>query len=513
MIFALFALAFAKECAVLIDAGSSGSRFWVYSWTADSNTWQNDVPSDLNAEESYKVTPGIIEWFDDPAAMQAEFKKGLEEVAAYTKDEEVQCQSDSDIGMWLMSTAGLRTESNEEVNKILVAIAEWFKANAPFDWQYGRLLSGEEEAAYAWIGNNYVLGLLGEGDKVGIVEMGGQSLQIAFVPSNGIIMDNSYDLELFGSRYRIYAKSWNGFGIEATWENTKEMVSTDEGTQFLNWNGATYSHPCLPGGWSDDLSDDVDWEFEGRYDNVSCDRLVEWYYMHYSVSDVCDYDVCSLAGAYVSDMEKIDFYGLSGIYHTFDALNRLNDSLGFSPSFSSLSQAIEAECELNVTELAEQMEGYNSKYDSWGCFKSKLVYQLLTMLPGFGDSATVTYGSAENANGMEGTWLVGALIEIMHSAAVEAAIDGTITLETILETNGTILLDTLLEKNETILIERFVDTIVGITGNDNKFLPYFLMFLVAFVIAAISFCYVFTSRSKVNAYAAPPQQETPEQQA
>jgi len=487
MIFALFALAFANECAVLIDAGSSGSRFWIYSWPADSNAWQNDVPSDLTAEESYKVSPGIIEWFNDPAAMQGEFQKGLDEVVDYIQEEEGRCQSNSDIGMWLMSTAGLRTESNNEVNEILVAISEWFETNAPFDWQYGRLLSGEEEATYAWIGNNWVLGLLGEGDKVGIVEMGGQSLQVAFVPSNGIIMDGSYDLELFGSRYRMYANSWNGFGLQATWDNTKEMALSEEGVKFLGWNGTSYTHPCLPEGWSDDLSVDVDWAFAGHYDRANCTRLVEYYFEQYSVSDVCDYDVCSLAGAYVSTMEKVDFYGLAAIYYTLEALNRLDDSLGFSPSFSSLSQAIEAACELNVTELAEQMEGYYSKYDSWACYKSKLIYQILMILPGFGDSAKITYGSAENANGVEGTWLVGALIEIMHSAAVfEAANDGTNTEGTGVEIN---------------------------TGNDNKFLPYFLIFLVAFVIAAISSCYIFTSRTKVNAYSVPPEQETREQQA
>merc|ERR1711920_659507 len=130
---------------------------------------------------------------------------------------------------------------------------------------------------------------------------------------------------------------------------------------------------------------------------------------------------------------------------------------------------------------ANQMEGYYAKYDSWACYKAKLIFKILKILPGFGEKATITYGSAENENGMEGTWLVGALIEIMHSAAVvEAANDGTNT-----EMTG-----------------------VKKTGNDNKFLPYFLIFLVAFVIAAISFCYVFTSRTKGNTYAAPSAQET-----
>jgi hypothetical protein len=466
MIIFLFALAFgANECAVLIDAGSTGSRFWIYSWTANITAWVNEVPSDLSAEKSYKFSPGIIDYFEDTLAMQAEFQAGLDEVLSYIQEEEDRCQNISDIKMCLMSTAGLRTESNADVEKILEEVEFWFEENAPFDWKFGRLLSGEEEGTYAWIGNNFVLGLLGEGDKVGIMEMGGQSFQIAFVPRNGIIMDNSYNVELFGITYRIYANGWNGFGLQGIFANINDMLFTDEGNTFMN--GTT--HPCLPEGWSNDLSSELDWPYQGKYNSTKCLALLKYYFEEYSVSEVCDYDECSMAGRYVSDMANVDFYGLAGFYYMAEGLNRLNESLGYSPSTGSLSPVIEAMCELNATQLATQLEGYYAKYDAWNCYQAKIIYQIMLILPNLGVNGSITYDSPENADGIEGTWLLGALIEMMYSDAT-ADVEGDYRAEMDVESGG---------------------------GNDNKYLSYFIIFLVLFVIALIGLCYVSFNRTKV----------------
>jgi Golgi nucleoside diphosphatase len=446
----LFALAFgSKECAILIDAGSSGSRFYIYSWTAENDSWTDDVPSDLSAEKSYEVEPGIIEYYENTAAMEMEFQAGLDEVIAYVEGEEDRCQNTEDIPIWLMSTAGLRTESNSDVKNILDDIGVWFVANAPFDWKYGRLLSGEEEATYAWIATNYVLDLFGDGEKVGIIEMGGQSFQIAFIPDDGIIMDDSYDLELFGKTYRIYANSWNGFGFEAIWDKLDEIVSTTEGEVFLGWNGTTYTHPCLPKEWTNDLSSKLDWPFGGYYDSINCTILLDYFFDNYSAPDFCDYNECSLAGAYVSDMKNVDFYAVSNFYFAVNALNRIDDSLGFSPSLASLSQAIEEMCELNITELSLQMDDYYPKYDAWRCILSKIIYKTLSLLPNFGVDGTVTYKNAENKN-VEGNWLVGMLIESMYR-------------------------DT-------------ADTKITYFSDDSYWLPYFIVILVLLVIALIALC-------------------------
>jgi len=461
MLFCLLTLALgSKECAVLVDAGSSGSRFWVYSWTSDNDAWENDVPSDLSAEESYEADPGIIEYFDNTTAMEAEFQKGVDELLAYIKGEDDLCQDTEDIPMYMMSTAGLRTESNDEVKKVFDAVESWFETNAPFDWQFATQLSGEEEATYAWIATNYVLGLLDGGEKIGIMEMGGQSFQIAFQPVNDIIMDDSFDVDLFGTSYRIYAKSWNGFGLQAIWDTVDEIIATDEGKALLGWNGTAYTQPCLQVGWYNDLSSKLDWALEGDYDSAKCSLLLEYLFENYTASDLCDYSTCSIAGAYVSSMRGVDFYALSNFYYLAYALNRVDDSLGFSPKVSNLSNAIEGMCELNITQLSLQMDDYYSKYDAWRCYQGKIIYQMVSMLPDLGINASITYANAENENGVEGTWLVGALIEQMHGAAVVQANN---------------------------------------TDNENKYLPYFITFVGAFLIAMIAICYLCFSPVKQDA--------------
>jgi len=368
--------------------------------------------------------------------------------------------------MYLMSTAGLRTEPNDEVREILDAVESWFETNAPFDWQYATLLSGEEEATYAWIATNYVLGNLIFLKKVGIMEMGGQSFQVAFQPVNEIIMDNLYDVDLFGTSYRIYAKSWNGFGLQAVWDTVDEIIATDVGKTFLGWNGTAYTHPCLQVGWDNELTSKLDWPLEGDYDSAKCSLLLEYLFENYTTSDLCDYSTCSIAGAYVSSMAGVDFYALSNFYYLLEALNRVDDSLGYSPTLPNLSNAIEETCELNVTQLSIQMDGYYSKYDVWRCYQGKIIYQMVSMLPDLGINASITYENAKNENGVEGTWLVGALNQKMHDAA---------------------------------LIQKMHDAAVvqeNNTGNENKYLPYFITFLVLFLIAMIVICYLCFSKEQ-----------------
>jgi len=419
MIFFLFTLVLGSpKCAILVDAGSSGSRFWIYSWTDGSDTWDTSIPSDLMSANPYKAEPGIIDYFTNTEAMKNKFQEGIDEVLAYIDSKEDLCQDTADIPMWLMSTAGLRTETNEEVNNILDEIGKWMAANVPFDWMFARLLSGEEEAIYAWVATNHVLGRF-EGDvTVGILEMGGQSMQIAFQPADGIIMDNSYDIELLGKTYRVYANSWNGFGMNAIRESLHNIVTTAE-QQFFGWNhtnhnATNFPHPCLPAGWSNEISSAFDWPFEGGYSSNGCSFLMDYFYNNYAMLDLCAYSACSITGQYVSDMKNVDFYAKSTFQRVIQTLNNLDDTLGTSPSYDRLSEAIEEYCALNITQLSLQVEGYYQKYDSIGCLQSNIIISLLEKLPNLGMQATVTYDTAKDANGVEGSWLLGALIDRMH---------------------------------------------------------------------------------------------------
>merc|ERR1719233_545169 len=106
-------------------------------------------------------------------------------------------------------------------------------------------------------------------------------------------------------------------------------------------------------------------------------------------------------------MKSVDFYALSNFNYVVRAHNKLNDTLGTSPSIDSLSEAIEKWCELNITELSLQVKNYYAKYDAVECIHSKIVINMCKKFPNLGVQSTVTYGSAEDANGVEGTWLLG----------------------------------------------------------------------------------------------------------
>ena len=67
-----------------------------------------------------------------------------------------------------------------------------------FEWEWARVISGEEEALYAWIAVNSFMktfstkGIIRErfGDHTrthGAIDLGGASIQIAFEPSNSIL--------------------------------------------------------------------------------------------------------------------------------------------------------------------------------------------------------------------------------------------------------------------------------------------------------------------------------------
>jgi len=470
------------KCAVLIDAGSSGSRFWIYSWTAHSDTWETSIPSDLKSTDSYKAKPGIIEYFTNTTAMEIQFQAGLDEVLAYIDGEYVFCQDTADIPMWLMSTAGLRTESNQDVRDILDAIGEWMVANVPFKWQFAALLSGEEEAIYAWVATNHVLGRFESGNRVGIMEMGGQSMQIAFEPVYPIIMDNSYDIVLFGNTYRVYASSWNGFGYDAIIDSIYRIIDKIYGDKELAEElFAKGAHPCLPVGWKNWYSSIVNWVLEGGYNNTSCTRLIDTFYNQYTMSEMCGYSECSIAGQYVSDMKSVNFYAMSNFYHMVETLNKLDDTLGFSPSMDSLHEAIEKYCALNITELRLQVDKYFEEYNAVECMHSKIIISLLRKLPNFGVQSTVTYKTAEDANGLEGSWLLGALIYQMYH--IDSSDEKNISVE----------------GDEVTSLEE--DKVTYIAEDKVTYLPHFITFVVLFFIVTVPCCYLlYQTKIKTKKY-------------
>ncbi|VDK77587.1 unnamed protein product [Dibothriocephalus latus] len=87
-----------------------------------------------------------------------------------------------------------------------------------------RIISGNTEGRYGWVAANYLDKKLGdpsgsppesEDEMMGMLDLGGASTQIAFVPANGQPAPHTLSLNLFGATYDVYSYSFLCFGKEA----------------------------------------------------------------------------------------------------------------------------------------------------------------------------------------------------------------------------------------------------------------------------------------------------------
>jgi hypothetical protein len=176
----------ANRFAAIIDAGSTGSRLSIFKLQTSPG---NDVDVEQvgffrdNKDESGKdkeecpltklkgsETQKTCDCLNDL------LKRGKEKVRN-------SLGTDHKIPLWLMATAGVRRQEYNNQVQILTE-ADKCLANAPgYEWQGARVITGVEEGVYAWLAANQHLHALKTNvvaDTRGIVEIGGQSAQVAF---------------------------------------------------------------------------------------------------------------------------------------------------------------------------------------------------------------------------------------------------------------------------------------------------------------------------------------------
>jgi len=133
--------------------------------------------------------------------------------------------------IFLKATAGMRELPLEQRLPIMLATRAFLRndATCPFqfnDDEQARVISGEEEAAFAWAGINFASGALLESQEkwgasstlspdnaYGTLEMGGASHQIAFFQPEQSILANLFKLQIGGSKHwNLYAHSHLQYG-------------------------------------------------------------------------------------------------------------------------------------------------------------------------------------------------------------------------------------------------------------------------------------------------------------
>ncbi|KAL9025405.1 MAG: hypothetical protein Q9196_005764, partial [Gyalolechia fulgens] len=251
------------QYAIMIDAGSTGSRIHVYRFNNCGATPELEH-EEFKMTEKKEGGSGLSSYKDD-AEGAAKSLDVLMDVAMQTVPDHLRGCSPVAV----KATAGLRKLGEALSKKILAAVRTRLEAKYPFpivsDEMGGvQVMEGKDEGVYAWITTNYLLGKIGGPDKsptAAVFDLGGGSTQIVFEPtfkspSKGFPEtlaegDHKYKLKFGGRTFDLYQHSHLGYGLmEARKAIHKAVTQTkkDASIDHPNWMEEPISNPCITPG-------------------------------------------------------------------------------------------------------------------------------------------------------------------------------------------------------------------------------------------------------------------------
>ena len=252
---------------VVLDAGSSGTRVYVYRYKTAEYVRDKDDKKELarlpkletKGKWNHKVKPGISTFGETPDLVGP---KHLEELMKFAEDKVPKAEIEN-TPIFLLATAGMRLLPDNQQKDVLENVCSYFKKNSKFHrpdcGAHIQIIPGETEGLYGWIAANYLLGGFdkpeenahGKGHHTyGFLDMGGASAQIAFAPNATEVEKHADDLRLLRLRkvngesleYGVFVTTWLGFGAnEARRRYVEKLMETSPEAHEI-------PDPCLPDG-------------------------------------------------------------------------------------------------------------------------------------------------------------------------------------------------------------------------------------------------------------------------
>lgn len=369
----------APRYALVVDAGSSGSRLHLYRWTPAE---PGGLPRIEATGRVHRVTPGISAFAGDPAAAADSLRPLVDFALAALRDEGA---DPADTPLWLAATAGVRLLAEPERRSLLSEVRESL-ADTPFDLRGVRTLPGEAEGLYGWMSVNYLLGHLQGGGpfpSVGALDLGGASTQITFVPVDHP-REGGTALRLGDTTWRVYSHSDLGLGQD----RARERVA---------------SPACYPRGYP------LGGGATGTGDYAACRSAIRE--LLQGERGGCAEPPCSLMGVYQPPLHG-DFFAFSGYFYAADFF-----SIGQSLDLGELERRARAFCAKAWDDIVRSRpESADSPYLPRQCFNAAYVVTLLVDGYGFpADTRSITV--PERVQGSEVGWTLGFLVHELAGSA------------------------------------------------------------------------------------------------
>ncbi|KAH6567675.1 hypothetical protein BASA50_003755 [Batrachochytrium salamandrivorans] len=405
------------QYALIIDAGSTGSRIHVYRF----NYCHGPQPT-LEDEVFEQLKPGLSS-FNDPLSAAASLDPLLQ-----TALHNVPVSLHACTPVTVKATAGLRMLGGDLSSQILAAIASKLAKDYPFpvlSHDGVVVMEGSSEGIYAWITVNYLLGYIGAPDRrptAAILDLGGGSTQIVFEPdlsadsaSGGHLIKGPHrsDLSFGGVVYSLYQHSYDGYGLRAG--RSKLLGISADGSPE---DGKTaLLQPCVRKGREVEIiaSDHIG-EIVGTADGFSsCKRFITTHLFDQSASR-CKLSpplrTCSFDGIYMPTLTTTfaenEMYAFSYFFDNYA------EPFGATKGFrvGDIREAAEMVCKGDTSHLTALGKQFYQENPHW-CMDLGFMHQLLATGYGLPDSRPMK--TAKKINGIETGWALGAAIQILDS--------------------------------------------------------------------------------------------------
>jgi apyrase len=404
--------------SIVIDAGSKGSRLVIFKWQPEVATPRKSIQIPLTVGLK-SINPGLAGSALDPSGVKQPLKELIDFATETLKP---LAPVHHLIPLYLKATAGLRDLIPTARDAVMKSTIDFLSNYAPFNFDptHALVISGEEEGAYAWLSVNALKGNLGydRGEStVGVIDVGGASVQVSFVPEEShYVLQNCYPISLTDqSTYRLYAKSYLHYGMVeanrrlASHIITENILKVDSVSEIVNpcfYQGMTFS----PDFATKKYKIPIAVQMTGVGDFLKCTEELKKLFDKQSVT--CFVRDCTFDGVYQPRLDRRPFIGIGNI-------GKILQMAGI-PAVSTLKQirTVGAKiCSMSFEQIEQSFSGLSNKTKKNLCFSVAYIYTLLTYGLGFSISdvsdPTGQMSQIEFSNVVAGTkvdWALGAII-------------------------------------------------------------------------------------------------------
>ncbi|TKY90776.1 hypothetical protein EX895_000774 [Sporisorium graminicola] len=439
------------QYALMIDAGSTGSRIHVYRFNYCS------ASPELEHEHFEKITGGLSDYGTNPAAaadsLRPLLKSALEQVPHSLR----KCTP-----VAVKATAGLRLLPGKQAEDIIKAVRHMLENEFPFPIADGKnadgskaskgveIMEGKDEGVFAWITVNYLLNRIGSSsseklETAAVMDLGGGSTQIVFEPSFPSALqgmqpgEHVYQFNAFGTKpHTLYQNSYLGYGLMQARMSINSLAaftyslahpnavltgSAHDGEQgSFEWSSlrpetTRIPSPCFSNGRSKVVP--ISQPGQKTHANVTmvgtdggftaCRRLVE---VMMDKDAVCSARPCSFGGVYQpSLMETFKTAPIIALSYFTDRL----EPLGLGPKFKikDLEAVAQRACAYTRTDTqgfsAKAIEQLEDRPDT--CLDLTFMHGLLSL--GYELSGDREVSIAKKLGGTELGWCLGAQLAVL----------------------------------------------------------------------------------------------------